>query len=191
MEKQIVSAPVPTLRRLPKYIHLLKRMKAENIEYVSATTIAEELGLEAIQVRKDLSLTGIVGKPKLGFELEELINSIREFLNWNNVTDAFLVGVGALGEAIIGYENFKSYGLNIIAAFDVDPKKIGKEISGDEVFSIDKLYDLIQRMKINIGIIRNFGSIDLKVPEQVILENVHLSQSLAVLTHKLAKNNIV
>ncbi|MBL1211731.1 MAG: redox-sensing transcriptional repressor Rex [Ignavibacteriae bacterium] len=209
MDKSLISAPIPTIRRLPKYIHMLKRLKIENVLYVSATTIAHELKIEPILVRKDLSITGIIGKPKVGFEVEELIASITQFLNWNNTEDAFIIGVGALGEAILGYSGFKDYGLNIIAGFDIDKKKIGKKIFGVEILPLDSLEDLIKRMHINIGVLTvpasesqeicdsmvssgikaiwNFSPIALQVPDEVILENVHLSQSLAVLTHKLAK----
>jgi redox-sensing transcriptional repressor len=208
-EKTIKSVPEPTLRRLPKYIHLLKKLKKENVKYVSSNTIADELGLDSIQVRKDLSLTGIVGKPKLGFDLDELTQSLLHTLNWDNIKDAFLVGLGRLGSAILGYQTFRAYGLNIIAAFDNDPEKIGKTINGVEVLPVEKLPDMIRRMHINIGVITvpaddaqeivdkmaeggilaiwNFAPVHLKAPKEIIIENAQLSQSLGVLTHKLAE----
>ena len=204
-----ISASLPTLRRLPRYIHVLRRLKSNNVEYVSATVIAKELGIEPIQVRKDLSVTGIVGKPKIGFELDDLVAAIVDFLNWNNQEDAFLIGVGALGKAIIGYDNFKSYGLNIIAAFDNNKSLIGKNVHGIEVLSISELSSLVKRMKVNLAVITtpnsaaqevadevvnagvkaiwNFSPASLRVPDDVIVESVHLSQSLAILTHKLSK----
>ena len=208
MKKKDSSASLPTLRRLPRYIHVLKRLKLKNIEYVSATTIAGELEIESIQVRKDLSVTGIVGKPKIGFELDELIISIQEFLNWNKQEDAYLIGAGGLGKAIVSYENFKNYGLNIVAIFDNNKKKIGKKINGLEVLPLDKLYDLGESKNVKIGVITtpasaaqevcdkliingvkaiwNFSPVSLKAPKDIIIESVHLSQSLAVLTHKLS-----
>ncbi len=210
-EKEIITAPIPTIRRLPRYIHLLTRLKRDNVEVLSTTRIAEELGFEAIQVRKDIAVTGIVGKPKKGYDLDELLNALRHFLNWDNNTDAFLVGVGALGKAILGYSNFKSYGLNVLAAFDSDINKIGTKYNGVEIFPVDKLDDLIQRLRVHIGVITvpaseaqfvadlmvkggvkaiwNFAPRAIKVPSEIILENVHLSQSLAVLTHKLSQMN--
>ncbi len=209
MKKQnSILASLPTLRRLPKYIHLLKKMKQNNVKYVSATLIARELEIEAIQVRKDLSITGIVGKPKIGFGLNELILGIEKFLNWNIKEDAVLIGVGALGKAIIGYENFKNYGLNIIVAFDNDEKKIGSKVLNVKVLAIEKLRGLVEKKKIKIAVITtpasvaqeicdilikagikaiwNFSPVSLKASNNVIIESVHLSQSLAVLTHKLA-----
>ena len=207
--KAIKAVPEPTLRRLPKYIHLLTKLKRENVEFVSSNTISDELGLDSIQVRKDLSLTGIVGKPKLGFNLDELIQSIHHTLNWDNINDAFLVGAGSLGAAIMGYATFRTYGLNIIAAYDNDIDKIGTQLNGVEILPLEKLTGMIQRMHVNIGVITtpgeeaqhiadmmveggikaiwNFAPVHIKVPDTVIIENVQLSQSLGVLTHKLAE----
>ena len=209
LEKAPKAVPEPTLRRFPKYIQLLKRLKSENIRFISSTMISEELGLDSIQVRKDLSLTGVVGKPKLGFELDELMQSLLHTLNWDNINDAFLVGAGSLGNAIMGYKNFNSYGFNIIAAFDNDSSKIGSIMNNIEILPIEKLNDMITRMHINIGVITtpaetaqqianlmitggikaiwNFAPVHLKAPEDIIIENAQLSQSLGVLTHKLAE----
>ncbi|MFA8344289.1 MAG: redox-sensing transcriptional repressor Rex [Rhodothermaceae bacterium] len=209
MKRELISAPIPTLKRLPKYYHLLKKYSKTDKQYVSARMIADELKMDPILVRKDIQSTGIVGKPKIGFELKELMKSINTFLNWDNLNDAFLVGVGGLGQAILGYESFKNYGLNIVAAFDVNKEVIGRKIRGIEILPLDKLANLAKRMHINIGVmtvppsaaqevadqmvegniqaIWNFAPVDLKLPETIILENVLLSQSLGVLTHKLAQ----
>jgi len=115
VEKHLGGIPEPTLRRLPKYIDLLKRLQSTNVKYVSSNYIADKLNLDSIQVRKDLAITGIIGKPKLGFDLDELIRSLNHTLNWDNLNDAFLVGIGSLGSAIIGYRAFfrnYPYGLN-------------------------------------------------------------------------------
>jgi redox-sensing transcriptional repressor len=208
-EKTIKAVPEPTLRRFPKYIQLLKRLKNENIRYISSNTIADEFGLDSIQVRKDLSLTGTIGKPKLGFDLDELTQALLHTLNWDNINDAFLVGAGSLGNAIMGYRNFSSYGFNIIAAFDNDSSKIGSIMNNIEILPIEKLNDMIVRMHINIGVITtpaetaqqitnlmitggikaiwNFAPVHLKAPLDIIIENAQLSQSLGVLTHKLAE----
>jgi redox-sensing transcriptional repressor len=208
VEKQLCGIPEPTLRRLPKYIDLLKRLQTTNVKYISSSFIAEKLNLDPIQVRKDLAITGIVGKPKLGFDLDELIRSLNHTLNWDNLNDAFLIGVGSLGNALIGYRAFSSYGLNIVAAFESDKEKIGKVFNGIEVLPVSKLGEMIRRMKINIGILTvpadeaqqlademteagikaiwNFAPIHLNVAKDVIIENAQLTQSLGVLTHKLA-----
>jgi redox-sensing transcriptional repressor len=207
--KTLKVIPEPTLRRFPKYIQLLKRLRNENIRYISSITIADELDLDSIQVRKDLALTGAIGKPKLGFDLDELNQALLHILNWDNINDAFLVGAGSLGNAIMGYKNFTSYGFSVIAAFDNDAAKIGSIINNIEILPIEKLTDMIGIMHINIGVITtpaetaqqtanmmiaggikaiwNFAPVHLKAPEKVIIENAHLSQSLGLLTYKLAE----
>ena len=208
-EKSIVRVPEPTLRRLPKYINLLEKLKRESVQFVSSNLISEELGLDSIQVRKDLALTGISGKPKLGFNLGELLQALYHTLNWDNSNDAFLAGAGSLGSALLGYKTFKDYGLNIIAAFDVNPSLTGTKINETEILPIDKLAEMITRMHVNIGVICvpadeaqqiadlmvqggikaiwNFAPVHLKVPAGFIVENAQLSQWLGVLTHKLAE----
>jgi len=208
IEKHLCGIPEPTLRRLPKYIDLLKGLQTTKVKYVSSNFIADKLNLDSIQVRKDLAITGIIGKPKLGFDLDELIRSLNHTLNWDNLNDAFLVGFGSLGSAIIGYRAFSSNGLNIVAAFDNDPDKVGKTVNGIEILPVTKLAEMIHRMKINIGILTvpaenaqaiaeimaksgitaiwNFAPIHLKAGKDVIVENALLTQSLGVLTHKLA-----
>ena len=176
---------------------------------MSCTHIAADLGLDPTQVRKDLAVTGIIGKPKIGYDLQALVGAIETYLGWNNVTDAFLVGVGSLGRALLGYQGFAAYGLNIVAAFDCDPAKVGKVVHGKQVLPVEKLVSLTQRMKVRIGVLTvpaasgqvaadlmvragivaiwNFSTAQLEVPAGVIVENVDLSASLAVLSRKLAE----
>jgi redox-sensing transcriptional repressor len=202
-------APLPSVRRLPSYLRFLQTLKARGREVVSCTHIGEELGLVSTQVRKDLAVTGIVGKPKVGYSVPELILAIQAFLGWQNVSDAFLVGAGSLGSALMGYEGFKEYGLNLVAAFDVDEKKVGVEIHGKQVFPLEKLHDLVARMHVLIGVLAvpagaaqdaaqymvlsgiraiwNYTPVQLEVPDSVIVEDVKLSASLAVLSSRLAE----
>lgn len=204
----IKTAPEPTLRRLPLYHHFLKRLEVSGRGVVSCTHIAEELKLDPTQVRKDLAVTGIVGKPKVGYEVPVLVAAIEDFLGWSNVTDAFLAGAGSLGSALLGYEGFKLYGLDIIAAFDSDPRRIGTKVHGKQILPIGKLTDLAHRMRVLIGIITvpadvaqevanmmvaggikaiwNFAPTAISVADDVIVENQELSAGLAVLSRRLA-----
>lgn len=199
--------PEPTLRRLPVYYHFLVNLAEKGITEVSTTLISNELRYDPTQVRKDISSTGIIGKPKVGFNIKEVLTAIEQTLNWNNIHDAFIVGVGNLGSAIIGYDKFNDYGMNIIAGFDMDESRTGTHIGNVEIFHIDKLVNLALRMHINIGIITvpraaaqgvadlmvaggikaiwNFAPVNLKVPTSVAVENVSFSNSLGVLTRKL------
>lgn len=207
-KKNIVIIPDPTLRRLPHYLHLLLVLKEQGLKDVSSTFIAAELGLDSTQVRKDIQYTNIVGKPKMGFDVSALITAIQTCLNWNRYENAFLVGAGSLGTAMLGYKQFKDYGLNFVAAFDVDEEKVGTKIHGIEVLNIERLAVLAQLMKIHFaaltvpakvaqqctdimvkgGIVGiwNFVPTKIKVPSHVIVENAQFSQSLAVLSRKLS-----
>ena len=171
--------------------------------------IGADLNLVPVQVRKDLQYTGIVGKPKTGYSVTELIQAIETFLGWNNVNEAFLVGAGNLGTALLGHERFSNFGLRIVAAFDTDPQKIGQWIHEKMVLPLDKLADLAQRMSIHLGIITapaeyaqsiaeemvkggiqaiwNFAPVRLKAPAEIIVLNEDLYSSLASLSWKLAR----
>lgn len=202
-------APLPSVRRLPLYLRTLKEFLADGIEQVSCTQISEELGLDSIQVRKDLSITGAVGKPKIGYETRALIASIQEFLGWNNVNNAFVIGAGSLGTALLGYSRFEEYGLNILAGFDIDPAKIGTQIHEREILPLSKLPNLVERMHVKIALltvpgpaaqeiaktltaagiqaILNFTPEKLDVPKDVIVEDVNIAASLAALSNRLAQ----
>jgi redox-sensing transcriptional repressor len=207
-EAVIKAIPEPTLRRLPLYYQYLKKVRDEKKgEYISCTQIGNDLSVLPIQVRKDLGVTDAVGKPKLGYSIDELIAIIEEFLGWNNTKDAYLVGVGHLGTALLGFERFKEYGLNIIAAFDIDKEKIGQTIHGVKVFHIGKLDNMVKRMGIKIGILTvpstpaqdltnemvhagieavwNFSPVKVSVPAGIIVQHENLASSLVVLSKKL------
>jgi redox-sensing transcriptional repressor len=201
------SVPQPTIRRLPSYLQVLRNCRNNGRSHISSSFIAQQLQLEAIQVRKDLSATGIIGRAGVGFDVQGLISHIEDFLGWDNTHDAFLIGCGNLGSALIGYEGFKVRGLNIIAGFDVDKEKAGKTISGKLIFELEKLPDLVNRMHIKLGVLTvptqaaqsvaeyavnagikaiwNFTSVKLDLPEDIVVERVGLESSLAVLSSRL------
>lgn len=200
------TIPVPSLKRLNIYHSLLNQLENEQ-EYISATQIADNLNLIPIQVRKDIAFTGIIGKPKLGYNVKKLIATIETFLGWNNTKNAFLVGAGDLGKAILKYPGFKKLGLEIIAAFDADQEKIGTSIGEIQVLPIEKIKELAIRMKVKVGIITvptetaqgiadilieagiiaiwNFAPVKLKLPSHLIVQNENLASSLAVLCKQL------
>lgn len=200
-KRKILSAP--SIRRLPSYLHAIRQLQNEGDEYISGTFIAQELNLEPIQVRKDLTITGIIGKPKKGYPVDALIKAIERFLGWDTMQDAVLVGVGNLGTALLGYEEFRLNGLNIVAAFDNNPRKIGSRIHGIPVLSIDTIDIQIDSFGVKNAILTvpspfaqatadvlihagieaiwNFTNIKLKVPEHVIVQKEDLSSGYAML----------
>ncbi len=203
------TIPLASLRRLPQYHHYLVELEAKGVTQVSCSLIGRDLNCIPVQVRKDLQYTGIIGKPKTGYAVRELTQSIESFLGWNNVNEAFLVGAGNLGTALLGHERFSRFGLRIVAAFDIDPNKAGQQIYDKVVLPFEKLGELAQRMGIHLGIITtpaeaaqtvademvkagiqaiwNFAPVRLKVPANTFVHNEDLYSSLASLSWKLAQ----
>ncbi len=206
-ETKTIVVPIPTVKRFPSYLRILKQCQSEGMEFISATVLAEELGLKPIQVRKDISYTGIEGKPKVGFIVDELIDYINHSLGWDNSAKALIVGVGNLGKAISMYEGFAAYGLSIVAAFDKDPNKVGMKIGSLIVQSMEDLKSYIEETGISIAVITvpassaqevadylvecgikgiwNFAPKDLKIPSDVVMQRTDLATSFAVLSVKM------
>ena len=200
-------APQPTIRRIPSYLRILYEYQAEGNQWISATDIAERLSLKPIQVRKDMSFTGITGKPKKGFLIQDLITSIRNFLGWTKASDAVIIGTGALGSALLGYKSFSTQGLNIVAAFDKDPARVGQTIRGMKVRSMEELPGLVSQLNVRIGIITvpsesaqevadilvsagiegiwNFSPMKINTPPTVVVQKEDLCSGLAVLSVKM------
>lgn len=209
---KIVKAPVSAqaLKRLPAYLQYTKSEMLNNVAYISATTIAKALGLNDVQVRKDLASVSDNGKPKVGYEIQTLIADLETALGWNNHDEAVLVGAGKLGQALLSYKGFKTYGLNIVAAFDTDPALADTELFGKPVFSLEKLENLCGRMGIRIGIITvpaesaqficdrmvsgrikaiwNFAPVHLAVPDGIWVQNENMASSLALLSNHLKRD---
>lgn len=209
MEKETIKyISQPTIKRLPLYLNILRNLPKDQ-NFVSSSYIAAELKLEPIQVRKDVSSLGITGQARMGFNALQLIETIESVLGWSNTRDAFVVGVGSLGTAILGYKGFEDHGLKIIAGFDNDVKKVTTKVHGREIFHVNQLAELARRMNIQIGILTvpnevaeitanlmvkagikaiwNFTQTKLFMPHDVIVERVDLASSFAVLSSKLVE----
>ncbi len=207
--KKQQAVPEPTVRRMPQYLHLVRALREKGDMYVSAPVIARMLGLDPTQVVKDMAYTGVSGKTRIGFSTEELQLALEDFLGYNRKHEAFLVGAGYLGSALIQYQGFREAGMKIVAAFDTDKRKFGTEIQGVPVFSLEKFRDLASRLHISIGIITtpagaaqsvadlmvvwgikaiwNFAPVALKVPDQIIVQDTHIYANLAVIINKLGQ----
>ena len=198
------------LQRMPYYLQALRTARDSGAEIISAPTVAAQLGLNEVQVRKDFaSVSNIAGKPKTGFQTRELIAAIESCLGYDNSNEAVLVGAGSLGRALLSYRGFEAYGLSIVAAFDVDPNLTGGEISGKQVLPMAKLPSICQSMNIHIGIITvpasqaqgvcdalvdsgvlaiwNFAPMHLNTPEGILVQNENMAASLAVLSKHLSE----
>lgn len=204
MERTEISKSV--LKRLPIYLSYLKSIPQGSQTYISATALANALSMGEVQVRKDLAMVSDGGRPKVGYLLEGLKEDISRFLGYNNTTDAVLVGAGKLGQALLGYNGFEAYGLNILAAFDVDniPESGGEK---KPILHMDKLEKFCRTHKILMGIITvpvahaqevcdrmidcgikaiwNFAPIHLDVPSHILVQNENMATSLALLSMHL------
>ncbi|MCK4957223.1 MAG: redox-sensing transcriptional repressor Rex, partial [Candidatus Cloacimonetes bacterium] len=108
------------IRRLPLYYRHILKMQKDGIQYTSARILSELTGVHKTQIRKDIALTGLVGVPRRGHCVNALIKAIAEYLNWNDISSAFLVGAGNLGKALMNFDSFEKSGMKIISAFDVN-----------------------------------------------------------------------
>ncbi|MBE6974542.1 MAG: redox-sensing transcriptional repressor Rex [Ruminococcaceae bacterium] len=205
MERKEISKAV--LKRLPGYLAYLKSIPEEGASpYISATSLANALGMGEVQVRKDLAMVSDGGRPKIGYLRERLIDDIEQFLGYDNTTDAVLIGAGKLGLALMAYKGFEEYGLNILAAFDQAPRAEFTE-EGKPIFPMERLEGFCRENKVLMGIITvpaegaqqvcdalihsgikaiwNFAPVHLDVPEKILVQAENMATSLAVLSMHL------
>jgi len=203
------GAGTASLRRLPLYYRLLQQLVAGGVRHVSSGIIGRDLGLDPTQVRKDIEALGLAGRPRIGFAVIDLLHGIESFLGWDRPKDAVLAGAGNLGSALLRYKRFGEYGVQIVAAFDTDPEKIGRAIDGKEVYLLDSLPGRVRRMGVHLGVITtppraaqrvadlmveggvraiwNFAPVHLRVPPSVVVQNEDLGHALASLSLRLAQ----
>ena len=206
-EKTFGPFPLPTIRRYPIYLRCIREMTAAGELHISSAVVAEKLGLDPVLTRKDLAMAGVPGKPRRGYPAKKLQDALNHALGWDNTTDAVLIGAGSLGNALLGYSGFEEQNLSIIVAFDSNPGLLGLALHGVKVRPMEDLPRFIKRMKIKLGILTvpnaaaqscadqlvaagirgiwNFSSVQLEVPQGVVVQNVDLAQSLAILSHAI------
>lgn len=204
MEQKKISKSV--LKRLPGYLAYLKNMPENSPPHISATALANALGMGEVQVRKDLAMVSDGGRPKIGYLREALIDDIEQFLGYDNTTDAVLVGAGKLGQALMGYKGFEEYGLNILAAFERTPRAETTE-EGKPIYPVDKLESYCRKHKVLMGIITvpgpaaqsvadkliaagikaiwSFAPTHLDVPDGILVQYENMATSFAVLSMHL------
>ena len=204
MERKEISKAV--LKRLPGYLAYLRAMPEGCSPYISATALANALGMGEVQVRKDLAMVSDGGRPKIGYLRENLIDDIEQFLGYDNTTDAVLIGAGKLGQALLGYVGFDAYGLNILAAFDAKPV-MEHTTEGKPIYGMDQLESFCKSNKVLMGIITvpapyaqevcdkliacgikaiwNFAPVHLDVPGNILVQNENMATSLALLSMHL------
>jgi redox-sensing transcriptional repressor len=209
-KKSIVSMAV--IRRLPRYHRYLEELLKNDIKRISSKELSEKMGVTASQIRQDLNNYGGFGQQGYGYNVEELYNTISKILGLDRTYNTIVIGAGNLGQAIARYTNFERKGFKVKGIFDIKSDVIGTKIKDIEIMDIDKLNEFISNNNINIAIlcipkdnaqkiadrltkngikaIWNFSPIDLRVPDDVILENVHLSDSLLTVSYRLNEEDL-
>lgn len=201
--------PETTITRLSGYLRVLDELERIGFDNTASYQLAEELDINDSQVRKDLSLFGQFGKPGIGYETTRLKKEIQKILGLTRKWRVALIGVGNLGSALLAYKGFKRQGFHIITAFDNDSKKIGRKKAGVIVENIVRLKQIIQKERIEMGIITvsaqaaqdvanllvkvgirailNFAPARISVPKNIKVNNVDLSLKLENLSFFLSK----
>lgn len=211
-DRRITPIPLPTLKRLPLYYQYVAKLMRGGVQDVSCSQIARDLGLVAVQVRKDLQVTGAVGRPKTGYPVRQLQRALASTLGYDNKTEMFLVGAGSLGRALMGYRRFQDYNIGIAAAFDRNEALVGTEVDEKPILPLSKFASLCSRMHVRFGVICvpaeeaqgiadlmvssgieaiwNFAPVNLQVPDTVIVHNENLTASLSILLNKYKTRNL-
>ena len=210
IRKEADKVPEPTLRRLPWYLSNIKLMKEKGEQYVSSTQISKEINIDASQIAKDLSYVNISGRTRVGYNIDALIEVLESFLGFTNMHKAFLFGVGSLGAALLRDSGLHHFGLEIVAAFDVNPELVGKDLNGIPIFHSDDFEAKMKEYDVNIGVLTvpiniaqeitdkmvdggikavwNFTPFRIRVPENIVEQNTSLYAHLAVMFNRLNFN---
>lgn len=199
------------ITRLPRYYRYLDELRQQNVERISSSELSKLMNVTASQIRQDLNNFGGFGQQGYGYNVQYLYEEIGKLLGLGTSHSMVIVGAGNLGQAIANYGNFKNRGFQIKALFDRDPDLIGKKTSEAEIMDIDCLYDYVKENNIEIVALTlpkdparkiaeklvncgvkafwNFAHTDLSFSGDIIVENVHLSESLMKLTYRLSEKN--
>lgn len=197
------NIPVTSLQRLPVYLNYLKSLGTDE-GFISSGAIARALNMGEVLVRKDLAYTAAEGRTRVGYKRSELIAALEEYLGCNDKKTAVIFGAGGLGHALLSYGGFENYGIEIVAAFDNDPAKIGKAVSGKPVLAAENAKAEIKRLGaklaaicvpakhaqevadilVDCGVkaILNFAPALLLTPEETIVRNMDMAANLAILS---------
>jgi len=198
---------ITVVRRLPKYYQYLKDLELKDVEKISSKQLADLMGLTASQIRQDLNSFGAYGQQGYGYRVADLKDAIRNILGLTRTYKSVIVGAGNLGRAISNYERFGHENIKIVAMFDNDPNKIGKEIGSVPIIDMAEFNDFVKKEDISIAIlsvprevgqkltdmivssgikgILNLVPLDLNVPNDVKVENVNITDSILTVTYYL------
>lgn len=212
MQRNSIKVSMAVVRRLPKYYRYLGELLERNILRISSKELGKIMGLTASQIRQDLNYFGGFGQQGYGYNVTELYKEIGNILGLNKEYRCVIIGAGNLGQAITNYEGFRRKGFNLMALFDINPRIIGNAIRDVKIYDISELEKYVSENEIEIGIISvpkessqdiadilvksnvkaiwNFAPYDVKVPDNIVIENVAISESLYTLTYLMNEENL-
>lgn len=198
---------IAVVRRLPRYYRYLSDLLRMDITRVSSKELSNRMGITASQIRQDLNCFGGFGQQGYGYNVESLYNEIGNILGVNNKFNAIIIGAGNMGQALANYPNFERRGFLMTGIFDINPKLVGKKIKNIEIMHLDAIEEFVRNNRVDIAMITvpsentpeiaervaclgikglwNFSPMDLKLPYDIVIENVHLSDSLMVLGYRM------
>jgi redox-sensing transcriptional repressor len=207
MGKKDISQAV--IQRLPRYYRYLEDLMDQGIERISSSDLSKRMKLTASQIRQDLNNFGGFGQQGYGYNIKNLHDEITKILNIDNEHEMIIVGAGHLGQALANYTNFRKRGFIVKAIFDKDPSIIGNMVGEIQIQPMEKLESVIRENDIKMaavcipkgpaikvveqlidaGIVGiwNFAHVDLDVPDNIVIENVHLSESLMRLSYRMGE----
>jgi redox-sensing transcriptional repressor len=202
------NIPDSSVRRLSAYLRKLERLAAKGVEHVSSQQLAEYLKVGAAQVRRDLTLFGQFGRRGVGYEVADLVEQLRRILGTHAPWDVVVIGAGELSRALLRYRGFATRGFNIVAAFDVDARKVGKNVNGIPVLPMDQLTAIIEKHDVRLAVlavpeaaaqetanqlaeagiegILNFASMGLEAPPNVFINQVDITAHLEQLSFQVS-----
>lgn len=209
MESKEISQAV--INRLPRYFRYLGELKDEGVERISSQDLSTLMKVTASQIRQDFNNFGGFGQQGYGYNVEYLYIEIGKILGLDKEHHLVIIGAGNLGQALANYMNFEKRGFIFKGIFDANQKKVGKTIRNIQVQAMEHLPDFIRENAIDIAVLAipkgeavkvaeqlvachikaiwNFAHVDLAVPSNIIVENVHLSDSLMKLSYKINRND--
>ena len=210
VNEKVISPAV--IKRLPRYYRYLGDLLKNDVVRISSKELSQKMNVTASQIRQDLNNFGGFGQQGYGYNVEFLYNEMGRILGLDRTNNIIIIGAGNLGQALANNQDFDSNGFKIIGLFDVNPRLIGMSVRGVEVYDIDMLEDFLSKNEVMIAALTlpknkatkiagelvdlgikalwNFAPVDLNLPDDVIVENVHLSESIMTLSYRIHSKNL-
>lgn len=182
------GVPQAVVSRLSLYLRELQHLVRDGFDTTSSTQLGKRLGFSDAQVRKDLAYFGQFGYPGIGYRCEELITEVKRILGTNRTWPVAMVGVGNLGRALLGYKGFGQKGFEVVAAFDVDESKVGREFEGIRVYHFDDLPTMVSGQGIRFAILAVPSAAAQTVADQLIAAGIDGILNFAPVTVTVPSN---